>query len=241
MACGQRADRMTAFPPELPPDLDDLDVIAGHDWSAFLALRHVDTHWQRPGWTPGRSSYHWMVTFTGCDAVHEHVAHSQRAVPTAYDRVEVESVHLTLGRVAFTDEVPEATALQAAQTAQRARPRPTAFEIRFGPLTGSRGAIRFSVGPWTPLLAVHTFLASVTREVLDGRCVMDTHQFRPHVSIAYAHSRIPVTDVAAGLREWRAVSGPTVQVTAVELVRLERVDRSYRHHTLERVPLLDAP
>ena len=244
---------MSAFPPNFPADLDDLAAIAENDWAAFRALRHMDTHWRRPGWTPGRRSYHWMVTFDGGDhgsgdldggagergdAIGQHVARVQEAVPSAgFDLVPVAGVHLTVGRVGFADELPVQTAMAVGAHAQQAANRPPAFELAFGPLTGSRGAIRFSLGPWTPLVELHRFLAGATRAVLGERCVMDTASFRPHVSIAYAHTRVPVPEVVAALDPVRAVPGPRVVVRWASLVGLERVDRSYRHRTLLRVEL----
>jgi 2'-5' RNA ligase len=231
---------LSAFPVESPADLDDLDTIAAHDWSAFRALSHVDTHWQRPGWTPGRSSYHWMVTFEGHPAVADHVRRCRSAVPSAgYDLAAADSVHLTIGRMAFTDHLSESAAREVARSALAIDSRPGYFDMTFGPLTGSRGAVRFSVAPWSPLLAVHAFLTDITRSTLGEQCVMDTATFRPHVSIAYAHSLLPAAAVASRLVDWRGVVGPTVRVDAVGLVRLERVERSYRYRTLERVPLSD--
>jgi len=50
------------FPEHLPPSLSDPAVIAAHDWSAFCAVDLLRNHWDRPGWTPGRCSYHWFIT-----------------------------------------------------------------------------------------------------------------------------------------------------------------------------------
>ena|GEM_PF-659586 len=231
---------MSAFPREPPADLDDLDTVAAHDWSEFQALSHVDTHWERPGWTSGRSSYHWMATFEDHPEVAEHVRRCRPSVPSAgYDLAAVDSVHLTIGRLAFTDDVSEAAAREVARSARVVDSRPGSFDLVFGPLTGSRGAIRFSVAPWSPLLAVHAFLTGITRSALGERCVMETATFRPHVSIAYAHARMSIDAVVSRLGDGRGVVGPTVRVDTVGLVRLERVGRSYRYRSLERVPLPD--
>jgi 2'-5' RNA ligase len=231
---------MNPFPKEHPPDLDDLDTVAAHDWSAFRALSHVDTHWERPGWTSGRSSYHWMLTFEDHPAVAAHVRRCQSVVPSVgYDLAAVDSVHLTIGRVAFTDDLSEAAAREVARSACAAGSRPERFDMTFGPLTGSRGAVRFSVAPWSPLLAVHAFFTGVTRSALGERCVMDTGSFRPHVSIAYAHTRMSAAAVAGRIDDWRGGVGPTVRADAIGLVRLERIGCSYRYRTLERVALSD--
>lgn len=228
---------MTPYPPTLPPDLDDLTAVAAHDWAAFQCLDHVDTHWRRPGWTDGRTSYHWMLTFGGCRELADHTTRLRHAVPAAgYDFVDATALHLTIGRVGFTDELTERQALDAAAAAHGAA-FPPKFGLAFGPLTGSRGAIRYSVAPWSSLLAVHAALTDATRAVLGRQCVMDTATFRPHVSIAYAHTRLPTAVVVNRLRAWRSVVGPTVPIVGVDLVRLQRVGRTYCYDTIAAVPL----
>lgn len=226
----------TPFPRDRPSDLDDPDRIAEHDWAAFRALDHVETHWQRPGWTVGRRSYHWMLTFEGHERFARHVARCQDLVPAGgFDPVAAPAVHLTLGRIGFTDEVSE---LELDAVRRATTPGgPSGFDLQIGPLTASRGAVRFSVAPWTPLLAVHEFLTAATAEVLGHRCVMATEAFRPHISIAYANARAEVDDVAAALARGRRLRGPRVRVDAVSLVVLERLHREYRMSLLGRVPL----
>lgn len=236
---------VTPFPPQLPADLDDLSVIARNDREAFLGIGHMDTHWCRPGWADGRRSYHWMLAFGEVEtaptgALADYVARAQKVVPSAgFDLVAAAGVHLTLGRVGFIDELPERVAMEVAEHAQRLEDPPHAFELTFGPLTGSRGAIRFSVGPWTPLLHLHRFLTAATRQVLGQRCVMHTPSFRPHVSIAYANTHVPVHDVAAALAGAPALAGPRVGIRQVSLVEMERVGRSYRHHPFRHLSLVD--
>lgn len=236
---------MTAFPQDLPDDLDEPARIWEHDWSAFTALDHMDTHWRRPGWTPGRRSYHWMLTFDDDSADHvveveRYVEQIQRAVPAeGFDLVAAGSVHLTLGRIGFVDETPQAVALEVVAHAEGRGQRPSAFTLRLGPVSGSRGAVRLSVSPWTPLLTLHAFLAAATQDVLGRWCVMDTAAFRPHVGIAYANTRVPAPEIVSVLEPLRGLRGPQVRVRSVSLVELERVDRSYRHRTLRRLALND--
>lgn len=234
---------MTPFPRNHPPDLDDLRSIADHDWAAFRNLHRMETHWQRPGWTVGRRSYHWMLTFDGYGQLARHVTRCQQVVPAiGFDLVDTAAVHLTLGRIGFTDEVRRPALSAVLRKVADACERPSAFDLEIGPITGSRGAIRFSVGPWTPLLTVHAFLATATSAALGsvgvGVGVMDTDSFRPHLTIAYANASHDVEEVAAELVRSREVQGPRLRIGAVSLVLLERLPRAYRITVVEQFPLV---
>ncbi|MCY7341511.1 MAG: hypothetical protein LH603_06590, partial [Pseudonocardia sp.] len=134
-----RARTVSAFPPALPADVDDLSSIWANDWAAFRALNGMDTHWQRPGWTPGRRSYHWMLTFEDAQDVQSHVTACQRGLPAdGLDLVEPAAVHLTLGRVGFTDELPLNSALAAAAAARQHTDGLAEFGLRIGPVSGAR-------------------------------------------------------------------------------------------------------
>lgn len=224
------------FPPRPPDDVDDHDCVAATDWAAFCALDQMDTHWNRPGWRPGRQSYHWMITFEEDELV-EHVRACQNdliqagLVPHSLDLVAPDAVHLTIGRVAFTDEISyeEARTISADAAARSSMPDESlfSFDLRIGPLTGSRGAIRFSVSPWTPLLALHAYLTTITEKCLGARSVMNTDTFRPHIGIAYAHSTIGLDRVRPVLENLRSRIGPTVPVRRASLVQMERDGHSY--------------
>jgi len=229
---------VSAFPPALPADVDDLSSIWANDWAAFRALNGMDTHWQRPGWTPGRRSYHWMLTFEDAQDVQSHVTACQRGLPAdGLDLVEPAAVHLTLGRVGFTDELPLNSALAAAAAARQHTDGLAEFGLRIGPVSGSRGAVRFSVAPWSSLLRLHAALFSATRGVLGEACVMDTATFRPHISIAYARQPVPIETMIRALEPLRSRPGPSLVIDQVSLVRLERVDRSYTFCPIERIDL----
>ncbi|MGD9530194.1 2'-5' RNA ligase family protein [Pseudonocardia sp.] len=233
---------MTAFPPQPPADLDDPRAIADNDWAAFRTLDHMNTHWRRPGWTNGRRSYHWLLTFEEADELRDHVRRCQDMLSfDSLDPVRPETVHVTLGRVAFTDEVRRRDALAAADLAAPLLERVLPFTLQVGPPAGSQGAVRFSVSPWRPVLAVHELLATATRTVLGDRCVMATAELRPHISIAYANANLPTRSLVPALTAARALIGPRIRIDAVSLVELMRVDRSYRYERLRRVPLGGSP
>ena len=228
---------MSVFPAELPASLDDPEVIREHDWQAFRQLTYMENHWDRPGWNPGRRSYHWMLTFDGADEVQQLVKRCQAQLPaTKLDPVPLDALHLTIGRIGFTDEVTETSVRVIAEEATRhldLKP----FVLSVGPLAGSSGAARFSVAPWSPLHELHQQLTVATRTVLGEHCSMETSKFRPHLSIAYANDRLPVSDLLPMYDELRTLPRTVVTVSSVDLVELRREGPAYRYDEVHQLML----
>ncbi|WP_433358860.1 2'-5' RNA ligase family protein [Streptosporangium sp. CA-115845] len=222
-----------AFPVEPPPDLVAPQVIAAHDWSAFQALPRMADHWDRPGWEGGRAFY-WMLTFPKELELIEEALACQAAIPAeGFDLVPAEGLHITMCKVADVAQMDRGR-LQGlvAVAAERV---PAAFEVQVGPLTGSSGALRYSVAPWEPLVELHAVLAQANAPE-DG----STASFRPHLGIAYnAQPRptAPVVEWVAALRERPPV---LVTVSRVELVELRRQDSVYRWEVIASLPLAEA-
>lgn len=228
---------MTAFPPNLPDDLDDPDVIRENDWQAFRSLAHMDNHWNRPDWADGRSSYHWLLDCSVSEAVRQLAEHCQAQLDRrVFDPVPQGSLHVTLGRVAFTDEIARAAALAAANAAAPRCAELSPFTLTIGPLAGSRGALRFTVAPWTPLLAINDRLVVATSAVFGEQIIMDGRNFRPHLSIAYAHTSVPMPTLLPVLKQLRKLPTIAMDVRSVALVELHRVGRTYRYNTLVSLP-----
>lgn len=229
---------MNAFPPGLPASLDSQTAIEDHDWQAFRRLTHMENHWDRPGWLPGRRSYHWMLRFPDAENVRQLSERCQVQLPlVGLDMVPLDTLHLTIGRIGFTDDLVEATALSIAEEAASSCRILAAFPLTIGPLGGSAGALRFSVAPWSLLLKLHRQVTVATRAVIGARCVMDTTQFRPHLSIAYANASIPVASLIPDLERLRALSPEEVTVSSVSLVELRREGRAYRFETMKTLLL----
>ncbi len=121
---------------ELPPE--------EQDWHRFRQLSQLGNHWERPGWSDGRRSYHWLLTFEYPSALHTLAAQCQEPfhdIPQ-FDLVPLDTLHLTIQRVAFTDEL-SAASLEAAVTVVSERCQHVVpFGLRIGWLAGSAGAIR---------------------------------------------------------------------------------------------------
>jgi len=224
------------FPEHLPPSLSDPAVIAAHDWDAFCEVDVLTDHWGRPGWTPGRRSYHWYITLGDQPALIDLAQRCQQALAAfELDRVAPESLHLTLCRVGFTDEVTEKEARSVAEAARRQVGTPGSLRLIVGPLTGSPGAVRFTVGPWEPLMELHDRLIEASAALLSASSGMNG--FRPHVGIAYGNRTMPASPLRAVIEFLRRL--PPVEVTAgaAHLVILRREDHAYRWERFESLCL----
>ncbi|MBB5958895.1 hypothetical protein FHS29_005504 [Saccharothrix tamanrassetensis] len=142
---------MTAFPSRLPDDLDDVDVIRSHDWKSFFSLDRMQNHWVRPEWPSGRRAYYWMLPFDGTELVQLAKQCQARLEHQRFDLVPLDALHLTVGRVGFVNQVAAEVAATAANAARKRCLRLSPFKVEIGPLARSRGALRFSVSPWSAL------------------------------------------------------------------------------------------
>lgn len=217
---------------ELPPE--------EQDWYRFRQLNQLANHWERPGWADGRRSYHWLLTFEYPSVLHTLAAQCQEPFRdlAQFDLVPVDTLHLTIQRVAFTDEL-SAASLEAAATAVRERCQHVApFGLRIGWLAGSTGAIRLTALPTAPVAAVRDIaMDAVTANLRREAPAHPAEIFWPHVSIAYCNTTQPVAPVMAQIEALRHLPPAEVLVTSVALVELRREGRAYRWEVLERVGL----
>jgi hypothetical protein len=217
-----------AFPSELPADLDDPSSIRAHDWQAFASLGQMEDHWARPDWTPGTRAYYWMLAFDGHDLIQLAEQCQARIASPAFDPVPLDALHTTVGRIGFTDQVTLEVVHQVAAVAELQCADLEPFAMEVGPLAGSRSALRFSVSSWSSLLAMHHGLTEATTQVLGSQAVMDTRYFRPHLSIAYANTGVPLASLRGTVQGLRKLPPVTVPVPGVSLVELRRDGQSYR-------------
>jgi 2'-5' RNA ligase len=205
------------------------------DWERFRVLPAMTNHWDRPGWTLGRRSYHWFLTFDSA-ALRDLATICQRQLREfdCLDPVPGDTLHLTLRRLAFTDEIDRTDVHRiATRVADQCRIRQ--FTLRVGPLAGSSGAIRLTVTPWEPLLELRELVNDVTSShglPAAGR------RFRPHVGIAYCNSDAAakrIIERVAGLRDLPPVEVPVIDL---RLVRLYRDCRSYQWDLVRTIPLI---
>ncbi|MFJ1795340.1 2'-5' RNA ligase family protein [Kitasatospora griseola] len=225
-----------SFPPDPPGDLDDAAAIVRTDQQAFDAVERMKDHWARPGWSNRTRRLYWMLTFDKHRALIDRATQCQRALADlGLDPVPADGLHVTLLRIGDASAVaPAAVEALAEKVAALALPR---LPLLAHPLAGSRGAVRFSVTPWTGLVALHAQLDQAGRELgVPGGS--STARFRPHLGIAYnpvERDARPVVEAVGALRRFAPVP---VTVEAVDLVELRRDQSTYRWTVRRRVPLV---
>ncbi|KOT46885.1 hypothetical protein ADK41_00775 [Streptomyces caelestis] len=224
-----------AFPCAPPADLDDSSVIVEHDWRAFQAVDRMKNHWDRPGWSEQQHAYYWMLTFADASALLRRAEHCQGALERlGMDPVPADGLHVTMLRIGAAEQVSQP---QLEHLISLAEHLPVSgFRILAHPLAGSRGAVRFSLTPWRPLVGLHAALCTLGAQagVPGGK---PTSAFRPHLGVAYNNaerSAAPVIDVVSQLRSLPPVG---LDVSSVDLVRLRRQGRAYRWETIRTLPL----
>jgi 2'-5' RNA ligase len=228
---------MSPFPPKLPEDLDRADLIAANDWQAFSQVTEFVNHWDRPGWHDGRTSYHWMFTFDD-PALQEMAQQCQKALANfPFDPVPLDTLHITMRRVGFTDEITESTANEVFDAAQEICAGIEPFRLNVGPLAGSRGAVRFTVSPWSQLFAVYDALGKASEAVTAQPAPTAAESFRPHLSVAYSNTPQPAAPIHGAIRPYRLVLPVPVPVAAIHLVQLGRSHGAYRWMHLRHISL----
>lgn len=225
-----------AFPIAPPPDLDDPGSITAHDWRAFDTLTEMQDHWQRPGWTSSTRAYYWLLTISDEPAFVAQARQCQEAVRhfQAFDLIDSESFHLTLGRVSDADTVKEPVLSRLVETVQTSAP--AAFTLSALPLTGSRGALRYSVAPWTPVIGLHQLLVAASASC--GLPPMkSSSRLRPHIGIGYCGRTLPVGPVHDAVRPLRSLPPTALLIDRVDLVEMRREGASYRWRVVQTVNL----
>jgi 2'-5' RNA ligase len=232
--------RSAPFPATPPASLADTDVIHEHDWASFQQVETMVEHWNRPGWWPGRASYHWMVLTRPNSAVLDLVRQVQSGLAehSGLDLVASDALHLTVSRVGWESDVPLGQLPRLAAAARARCADLKSLELEVGPLAGSRGAIRLSVAPWDDLLRLHDRLRAATIDVLGETATPPPRSaFRPHLGVAYSRRVQPAGPLVQAVEALRPLPRALQVVSAAELVRLERADRGYLVQPVHTVQL----
>ncbi|SFE22858.1 2'-5' RNA ligase [Actinopolyspora alba] len=217
------------FPADPPDDHEDPVGIAVHDQAAFERVERMLCHWDRPH----RRSYHWMITLDEHEPAHALSRRCQQLLPAeGLDLVPPESLHLTVRRLGYVDEVPVPTLRAAARAVGEHCRGIEPFRLQLIPLAGSPGAVRFSVAPWSPLLGVYRAVSTAS-----GYADIDPlRMYRPHVGIAYSNRVQSPEEIIRAVRRARELTPVEVTITELRLVELTRADHHYTWHVLERFP-----
>lgn len=113
---------------------------------------------------------------------------------------------------------------------------PSGFRLRAVPLAGSRGAVRLTVAPWGPVLALHAAL-SESMAPLGLAPRKPTALFRPHLSLAYNNRPRPAAPVIEAVTPLRGLAPVDLHVREVQLVEPRREDRACRWDVVKSLPL----
>ncbi|GAA4884400.1 2'-5' RNA ligase family protein [Pseudonocardia sp. C8] len=219
----------STFPVTPPADPDDPTCVAQHDQAAFEQVEQMLCHWDRPH----RRSLHWMITLDQQPRAVELSQRCRTVLPEdGLDLIPPESLHLTVRRFGYVDEVPvdklDAAVEGVGEHCQGTSP----FRLHLLPLAGSPGAVRFSVAPWSPLLALHRAVS-----VASGHDEVDPLTlYRPHVGIAYSSRAQDPRPFVVAAREAQTLPSAEIVINELRLVELYRADHQYRWRVLERFP-----
>jgi 2'-5' RNA ligase len=208
------------------------------DWRLFTALNRLGNHWDRPGWSSGRRSYHWMLTFENAPELQDLASRCQEQLRLpVLDLVPLDGLHLTLQRVAFTDQISTTDLDRVIESVANQAAGLKSFPLTVGPVTGSSGAVRFSVGPWEPVVRLReSLLAAIARVLGPMPAVGKPAPFRPHVGIAYCNSPTDAEPIVSAVAPLRQLPPAHVAVDAAVLVELRREGRAYRWDSVARLP-----
>jgi hypothetical protein len=227
-----------AFPHRPPPDLDSPGLLVDHDWRAFTAVEQMTNHWARPGWGEGLRAFYWMLTFPEAGDLISRARHCQDALAhLGMDPVPGDGLHVTLTRIGSTNLVSNDQLRLLADLAEQLPL--TAFQVAAHPMAGSRGAVRFTLAPWSPLVRLHAALSKIGRraDVPGGK---PTVAFRPHLGVQYSNRERPAAPVVESVARLRSLEPVFLNISSVELVELWRTTGSlpaYRWRVVRSVPL----
>lgn len=213
------------------PDLRNIGEL-----ERFRSIQRLHNHWSRPA---GRQAYYWYLTFEHSPQLHSLIVECQKAIAFPYyDLTPLRDLHMTLDRVAFTDDVTEDEIASIEVVAKQATRRISPFNITIGALGGTAGAIGFTAFPARPIRELRDTFRTATLSVRPDAPVRKS-EFHPHVTIAYANSDVPAAEAISAVEK---VNSAHVDVTVREgvLVLLKRHQHSYSWQAVSRIPLADS-
>ncbi|MET8768475.1 2'-5' RNA ligase family protein [Streptomyces sp. NPDC004658] len=224
-----------AFPSVPPIDIDNPATVAAHDWAAFNAVSAMKNHWHRPGWSETTRAVYWLLTISDS----AFIAHARRCQSFVrhlqFDEIAPDGFHLTLGRVGVVDMLNDEGQMEGLVATVQAK-APPAFVLTAVPLTGSRGALRYSVAPWTPILELHQVLVTAS-EACGLPSMAPTARLRPHIGIGYANRPLPAAVARNAVLPLRSLPPATLTIDRADLVEMWREPGAYKWRIIHSVQL----
>ncbi|WP_420847163.1 2'-5' RNA ligase family protein [Nonomuraea basaltis] len=195
-------------------------------------------HWDNPRWTPGREAYYWYLCLDSPE-LREVAGYCQERLPHRFlDPVPLDSLHLTLPRVGWADEISNDELDTVINIARSSCARLRPFTMTIGPVSGSPGAVRFSIDPWEPVVSLRGHLLQTVESVHGPQY---DQEFRPHVGIAYCNEQVAAEPLIEAVAPLRGLPSVRVAISKVDLVRLRREGRTYRWSVVQSVGLRKSP
>jgi 2'-5' RNA ligase len=230
----ERRQQTSAAEQSSPAEPGNCDPAHGQDgdpeaeWSDYLAVGTMRSHWDRP-WPAGERAYYWYLTFGHVPAVVDLAMQVWDAIARPeLDRVPPTDLHMTLQRVATVGEITDDELTAVRDRTRKLCAGLAPFQLTIGPVTGSAGAIRFTVRPWAPIVELRRQLRAALTDVLGAdRVASPEGDFRPHIGVAYANAALPVDQLAAPMTDLRQLPPATAVVDRIQLVDLGRTDHAY--------------
>jgi hypothetical protein len=175
-------------------------------------------HWtDKPEWLPGRRLWSFYLTFAGQEALRARVADDQevlRGIP-GLNVIAPENLHLSIQGTAFSDQVEFEAVDELAEL-----PTLSAYRAH-----DDFDAICMPVIPGDELAEVKGLVQTAAEKVFGAEKIhqlpVSSGGFSPHVSIAYANSFIPRSEVENALR-FMSDDVTTLTVQHLSLVALRR-------------------
>ncbi|WP_330182724.1 2'-5' RNA ligase family protein [Nocardia sp. NBC_01503] len=222
------SSRAAAFPAAAPESPTNEESIRENDWEAFQDVDLMENHWGRTSDSSASEAYYWYLTFDDPDLIAATERCQKNLDIDGLDLVPLDGLHITLMPIGSTDHVTDADIQAIADSANEYLDAVRSFRLSVGPLAGSRGAVRFSVSPWSELLDLHRITGKAIAEVLPDAYIAQTSNFRPHLGIGYSNRRQSAEPLISRVCKLRDVPPVTVDVNAIRIVRLRREGRAYR-------------
>ena len=198
----------------------------------------INEHWWwRPGWHPGRRMYTFHITFARYPEVAELAARAQSRLDglPGLDLIPARWLHLTTQGIGFTDEVPGEDLAAIEATARRRLAAVQPATVTLGPARSASEGITFWVAPERALDEVRAAARDAIAEVWSPDRVLDSEQWTPHVSIAYANATGPSDAYDRALED--ANGTVTVTPSTVQLIALSRDTQLYQWTTRAELPV----
>lgn len=208
--------------------------VAQQEIDCFRSIQQLRNHWSR---TDNGPAYYWYLTFEDCAELHTLANCVRDGMPFQYyDFTPVDSLHMTLDRIAFETDVSAGQIHEVASATARATRNVSPLDINLGGLGGTPGALGLRAFPRDPIQRLRNVVRTTTLSVYPAARVKGP-EFHPHVALAYCNSDVPAAQAIAAVERLSALHAVAVAVTHLTLVLLARRDRTYSWRSIIRIPL----